>query len=73
MAQEKIPVQGGERASIVSGAFFSVKRATLAIVAHSVYVRAASGIGLGGHDSAICVQRHSDDIRNHDPFSGVNK
>lgn len=70
---EEVPVEVLEGAGARAGAVGGGEVAVGAVIAHSVDVSCAGGVGFSGEEAAVGVKSHAEDVACHDPIVGVDE
>lgn len=73
MAEQEVPIEGGEWACAGAGFLSWVVGTMAAVVAHALDVFSGSTVRFGGHDAAICELGHAEGVGEFDPLDGVDK
>ena len=73
VAGEEVPVERRVRAGVWTDSQLRVEATRPARVTHLVDVRAAGGIGLGGHHAAVGEQGHPDHVGQHHPVGSIDE
>ena len=72
MANEKMPIQGIERAGILFGHLVNLVTASLAMIGHALDITTTGAIRLGPQVAAVGVHHHAKRVGQFDPLEGIH-